>query len=168
VLIAAEILFVLILVAVLVMLSKVDGFSLKNRFRRAKLERCWGGKERRQHPRFSQSLEVAYSVIKKACLKNCGGNTLDVSEGGLRLILEEKLSLGSILNLRISIPGLGQPAEAIGEVVWTEDAKNTEDPSGKRLFYSGVKFSFMKDPPGRQFVDYLRSLAPRQEGSEIP
>ena len=153
-------LFILLLAAVLVTLFKIDGFSVKNSFRQARLEQYAGGKERRQHSRVTQCLQVVYSVMKKALPNTANGKTMDISEGGLKLLLDEKLPLGSFLNLKISLPGSAQPAEVSGSVVWTEDAPDIKDPSGKRFFYSGIKFTSIKDPSGKKFLDYVRSLIP--------
>ncbi len=162
-LIAVELIFILFLAAVLIMLFKTDGLSVKNRFRQAKLEKCWSGKNRRQHPRFAQSLAVLYSVVKRQGSGNAAGKTKDISEGGVRLILDEKLPIGASLNLKISLPDSTQPAEVGGDVVWTEDAPEIHEPSGKRFFYSGIKFSSINKPSGKYLIDYIRSIAPIHE-----
>lgn len=163
-LIFVELLIVSLLVSVLVMILKQDGFSVRNRFRKARADGCWGGKDRRQYPRFAESLQVDYSVATKAALKKLTGRTMDVSAGGIKMLLDEKLSPGSFLDLRILLPNPGHTVEMVGEVVWTEDAPDVEKDSGKRLFYSGIKFSSIKEPSSEYLNNHIRSISP---GSEI-
>jgi hypothetical protein len=163
VLIAVEILFILLLAGMLFMLFKNEGVSLKNGFRRAKIENCWSGTNRRQHPRFTHSMEVAYSIVKKNQSKNSHGKTVDISEGGIKLVLDEKLPPGTFVNLKIAIPSARGPAELSGEIMWTEDAPGITDPSNKRFFYSGVKFYSPKEPAGKPLIDFIHSLAPSVE-----
>ncbi|MDD5428854.1 MAG: PilZ domain-containing protein [Candidatus Omnitrophica bacterium] len=158
-----EILFIVLLASILLLIFKHDGFSTKNRFRRAKMEECWSGKERRRHPRFIQSLEISYSIAKKCLTDRLIGKTVDISEGGAKLFLDEKLPQGTSIILKILLPESNNVAEIAGDVVWTEDAPDVKEPSDKRFFYAGVRFSSMKEPFGKKFIDYIRSIAPSQE-----
>ena len=162
-LIAIELLFILLLAIVLFMLFKSEGLALKNKGPKAKIEECWRGDDRRQYPRFTESLGVAYSIVKNHTVKNATGKTINISEGGAKLLLDEKLPPKTFINLKISLSGSGGTAEAIGDVVWTEDAVDIKDPSGKRFFYSGIKFSSIKDPSGNKLINYVRSLTKGQK-----
>ena len=163
-LIVIELLFILFLALVLFMILKNEGLALKDKRHKAKIEGRWSGENRRQHPRFARSLGVVYSIVKNHAVKNNTGKTVNISEGGVKLLLDEKLPLNTSLNLKISIPGSGKTAEVIGDVVWTEDAVDIEDPSGKRFFYSGIQFSSTKDPSGNNLTDYICSLTKSQKG----
>ncbi|MDD5136793.1 MAG: PilZ domain-containing protein [Candidatus Omnitrophica bacterium] len=158
-----ELLFILLLAAVLYLIFKSDGLVIKSGLRRARVKECWDGKNRRQYPRFMESLEVAYCIVKKRVSGIASGKTVDISEGGAKLLLDEKLPLGTAINLKIALPDSQQQAELIGNVVWTEDASDIEDPTGKRFFYSGIKFSSTKDPSGKDFISFIRSRPPDQE-----
>ncbi len=157
-LIAIELLFIFFLAIVLFMIFKSEGLAAKGQLHQAIIEEYWSGKDRRKHPRFTKSLGVVYSIVKNQTIKNLTGKTVDISEGGVKLLLDEKLSLNTPINLKISISDSGETAEVTGNVVWTEDAVNVNDLSGKRLFYSGIKFSFTKDPSGRHLINRLCSL----------
>ncbi len=157
--IAIEFLFIFFLAAILFMVFKNDGFSEKNRARRAELEGCWAGKDRRQYPRFTKSLAITYSVVKNRIKKDDpDGKTVDISEGGVKLMLDEKLPPNTSLLIKIPIPEARQASEITGSVVWTEDAADVKESSGKRFFYSGVKFSTTKEPSGKYLIDYIRSI----------
>jgi len=156
-------LLIFLLAAILYMLFKVDGQAIRNVLRYAKIKECWDGVNRRHYPRFTRSLEVAYSIIKKRAAEIAGGKTVDISEGGVRLLLAEKLPLGACVTLKIALPGSLPEAEMLGNVVWTEDAADAADPTGKRFFYSGIKFSSTKDPASLNFINFIRSCSLDQE-----
>ena len=159
-LIAAEGLFILLLVVILLMVFRADGFSAKNRCHKASVKEYWAGKDRRQHPRFTQCLDVAYSVVKKNGPVSATGKTVDISEGGAKVLMDEKLPQGMRISLKISIPTARHIVEMVGDVMWTEDALNIQDPSGKRFFYSGIKFSTAKESSPNPLSSFIRSLAP--------
>jgi len=131
------------------------GSSKKNR-QKASLEEYWSGKDRRRHMRFNDKLEVSYAVIKKAKLKN-KGHTIDISEGGLKILIPEKLGKGDMVGFTIALPGNGKTANVEGEVIWSEEFKNA-DPSGRRMFYSGIRFLAIKEPSDAGLIKYIRSL----------
>ena len=162
-LIAVELLFVILLAIVLFMIFKNEGIALKNKLHKARVEGCWNGENRRQHPRAEKSLGVVYTVVKNHAIKNAPGKTVNISQGGIKLLLDEKLPPKTSLSLKISISDSGETAEVTGDVVWTEDATDIKDPSGKRFFYSGIKFSSPKDPSGNNLTDYICSLSKSQE-----
>lgn len=151
-----EALFIILLVVILVMLRRSERNVAKNTMPRARIEEWWDGKERRSHIRFRKALEVDYSIENNPRLNNrC--KTVDISEGGMKLLLEEKPAKGSILSLKVILPDIRKVAEVKGEVVWLEDVAQS-DQSGKRFFCSGIKFAEIKQPPGNPLLEYIRSL----------
>lgn len=149
--------FILLLSMILYLLYKNEFAVAKNGRHHAKIEEYWTGKERRKYTRFKKTLDVIYTVAKKPRLSN-NGHTIDISEGGMKLLLDEKLTKGIIMDLKISIPGSPQDAEVEGEVVWCEEASHDEA-SGKRHFCHGIKFLAIKEPSGKHLSDYIRSIS---------
>ncbi|MFA6142229.1 MAG: PilZ domain-containing protein [Candidatus Omnitrophota bacterium] len=153
-------LFLALLSVILYMLYKNDSIRIRNGHHHARLEEYWNGKERRVHERFRDSLDVIYTVIKSAQIKK-NGKTIDISEGGLKLLLDQKLSPNSILSLKVLLPDPKNEADLEGKVMWCEEDKN-KDASGKRFFYHGIKLTAIREPSGRNFTNYLHSIASRQ------
>ncbi len=147
--------FLILLALTLIMLWGHEKIANKRITPRAKVEECWKGEERREHPRFKKDIEVDYSIEKKPHLKN--GRTVDISKGGMRLLLDQKLEKGSIIDIKMAIPGTREIIEIEGEIVWTNDA-DIKDPSGRRFFHSGMKFIAVKKPHGSRLLEYLSSL----------
>lgn len=152
-----EILFIITLSMILFIIYRHESVLSKHVLPHASVEEYWSGKERRQHFRFKCELDVTYTVEVKPNLKS-RAKTVDISEGGMKLRLDDKLPSGSILDLKIALPNLKQPAEIEGEVVWSKEIDGS-DPSGKRYFYSGIKFRAMREPAENVLANYIRSLA---------
>lgn len=147
--------FLTLLSITLFMLWAHERIANKRIIPRAKVVECWTNEERRQHPRFEKDLEVEYSVEKKPHLKN--GKTLNISKGGMKLLLDEKLPQGAIVDLKVYIPEKRKTIEAEAQVIWTKDVEGV-DPSGKRFFHSGIKFIAIKEPSDTYFSEYINSL----------
>lgn len=151
-----ELLFIVLLVIVLIMLYRNERSSSRYSSPQARAEEYWSGKERRKHVRFKKILEVDYTVRKKPRLKN-DARTADISEGGMKIVLYEKLAKGTIMEIRIPLPGLNRMAVVEGEVMWSEEA-HEHPASTKRIFYSGIRFRALKDPSDSSLFTYIRSL----------
>ena len=147
--------FLILLSITLTMLWNHEKIVTKRVVPRAKIEECWYNEERRSHERFSKDLEVEYCVEKRPHIKH--GRTIDLSNIGMKLLLDEKLPKGAILGLKVRIPEKRRTIEVDAEVVWTKDAEK-KDPSGKRFFSSGLKFISIKEPVGVHLSEYLSSL----------
>lgn len=147
--------FLVLLSITLIMLWGRERIATKRMIPHANVEDCWDGEERRLHKRFNKNLEVEYSVEKRPHLKN--GSTIDLSKGGIKLLLDEKLPKGTMLGLKVYISEKRRTIEMDAEIVWTSDA-DKNDPSGKRFFFSGLKFIAIKEPTGVHLSEYLTDL----------
>ncbi len=60
-------------------------------------------------------------------------NSLNVSRGGLKVELEEEITVGALLQLGVELPNAEEPLYLVGEVRWcrpAEDAEDAEDAEG--------------------------------------
>ena len=147
--------FLALLSITLFMLWSHERITNKKIVPHAKIEECWTSEERREHSRFEEDLEVEYRVEKKP--RPYKGRTANISKGGMKLLMDEKLSIGTVLDLKIYIPKKKGTVEVGAQVVWTKDV-DEKDPSGKRLFHSGIKFIGIKEPSDTYFSEYISSL----------
>ena len=155
-LLISELLFIVLLSMILFMLYTNERAIARRLVPQAKAEEYWAGKERRQCVRFKKDLEVKYLVEKKPHLKNYG-KAADISNSGVKLLLDEKLAVGTILDLAITLPDLDKTIEVEGEVVWIEEAGIDGAASGKRRFHAGVRFLAVKGSSGAELTSYIRS-----------
>lgn len=155
-LVILELSFIVLLFMILGLLYRNEKILAKKASPHAKIEEYWNGMERRRYARFREILEAMYKIEKRPHLKT--GKTVDISEGGVKLLLDEKLAKGTIIDLQIAFPNSKKSAEVEGEVVWTSEYQEA-DASIKRLFHSGVKFLAINQPQGTNLIDYIRSLS---------
>jgi c-di-GMP-binding flagellar brake protein YcgR len=151
-----EILLLILLLSILGMLYKSGLFSIKNRLFRALVKEYWDGNERRKYIRFKKTVEITYIIVKNPDLNN-NGKTADISEGGMKLVVDKKLSKDDILEIRIALPGGNDTAIIEASVIWSEDAHDFKS-DDKRLFYAGIQFSSVKEPSGKSIADCMRPL----------
>ncbi len=154
-LLIVELLFIVLLSMILFMLYRNERIFSRKAIPQATIEEYWPGKERRQCVRFKKDLEVSYTIEKKTHLRN-NGKTVDLSESGMKLLLGEKLSKGTVLDLQIMLTNPRKIIEAEGEVVWSEEALAGKDHLGKRLFHTGLKFLGVKSAAGETLSDCIR------------
>lgn len=156
-LLLVEFLFILILSMMLFMVYRRDLISSKKNSHMASVEEFWAGKDRRKHVRFQKSLSVIYAMERYPHL-NSKCSTIDISEGGMKILIDQKLEKGAVMDLMVDLgDGAAHPAEVEGEIAWSEESKDP-DPSGKRMFYCGVKFLAIKEGRGKRLADYFSNL----------
>ena len=112
--------------------------------------------ERRRHGRFGvdecqatlyrDGLLTVFGVAKN----NRARAALDLSEGGVRFLIHERLPIGTKVRMIIQMEKYKDQIEASGEVRWCyQSAKNTED------FYAGVQFDDL-DPIQKRKIVLMR------------
>ena len=147
--------FLALLSITLFMLWAHERIANKKTTPHAIAEECWMNEERREHSRFKKGLEIDYRIKKKPHFKS--GKTVNISKGGMKLLLDEKLPEGTPMDIKLYIPEKNRVVEVEAEVVWTKDAEE-KNLSDKRFFHSGIKFIAIKEPSGLHLSDYICSL----------
>jgi c-di-GMP-binding flagellar brake protein YcgR len=112
--------------------------------------------EKRIHPRVSVKIPVKYRVIEdqkeidsvfERRKKEQTTKTMDVSLGGLYIVADTVLNIGSILRLDISIPAKAAIISAFAEVVWANETGG------------GLHFLAMKEEDVDALKNYLGSVS---------
>ena len=114
--------------------------------------------DRRQFKRFT--LQPMYSPVAVVIAEPGGqdgtmieldGHAYDISEGGLRLELDEPIGIGTVADVRVQLPGMSDAVRATGVVVWENDS--LDDPGPRRM---AVRFQeFLEDEDHARLVQYL-------------
>ncbi|MEA3329075.1 MAG: PilZ domain-containing protein [Candidatus Omnitrophota bacterium] len=98
--------------------------------------------ERRKFVRLDASIKISYRVLKKSELPS-RVLSRDISGGGIKFPVEEKLKKGAGLDLEIEIPDGQEPIKALGQVVWIKKSTFRRS-KGMNYFEIGVKFVEIK------------------------
>lgn len=98
--------------------------------------------EKRKYQRVRDGVKIIHKVmgVKGECLTA----VLDMSAGGFRLPIKNKLALGSILELNIYLPDEKEPFFGLARVVWqksgiTKSEKGDYYETGLELIRVGLK-----------------------------
>ncbi|HVZ81260.1 MAG TPA: PilZ domain-containing protein [bacterium] len=113
--------------------------------------------EKRVHPRVSVKIPVKFRVIEdqkeietvfERRKKEQTTQTMDVSLGGLYIVADQLLNVGSILRLDISVPEKSRLVSAFAEVVWSNETGG------------GLHFLAMKE----EDVEFLKGYLAKSTG----
>ena len=108
--------------------------------------------EKRVHPRVSVKIPVKFRVIEdqkeletvfERRKKEQTTRTMDMSLGGLYIVADSVLNIGSILRLDISLPERTSLISAFAEVVWSNETG------------AGLHFLAMKEDDVENLKNYL-------------
>ncbi|MCM8793756.1 MAG: PilZ domain-containing protein [Candidatus Omnitrophica bacterium] len=115
----------------------------------------WNGRERRRFQRFKTNLPIKYEVSDKF-KPHQEVPTRDISQGGLGLILYEKLKPGTALRIWIELPGKKEKLFVLGNIAWQKEV--TPEGESKRVFYAGVCFTAVDSLSQLHLLNFINSL----------
>ena len=105
----------------------------------------------RRSPRVPIDVRVNYDF-------NAIAHSKDISDGGICLITEQPLAEGKMIALVFQLPGVAQPIESVGKVMWSRKAT-------EHLHESGVSFWDIKE---KEHFEIKRFLANEELRTEPP
>lgn len=110
------------------------------------------GAERRIHYRMPTQLDVFFRTLTAS--DKTGGKTINVSAGGLLLVVEKQVNLGTFLELRFeNISDDQKPIFAVGKVVRVDEIKK----EGKTYYGLGIRFTNIKENDRSRIIEIVRS-----------
>ena len=104
--------------------------------------------DKRKFPRLSFDVELKYEILNLSPPATQKSRVKNISAGGLCLMLFEKVKVGTILRIELSLPTKDEPIVAKGKVVWIE-----------KFEIISVKFTSTTYDCGIEFVD----ISPRDQ-----
>ena len=157
-LLIAEVVIVVVLITALVTLIIEENKIKKSKVPRGIVKEYWNGQEKRQSKRINASFIVRYSVKKKPHIK-LNGRIKDVSSGGMRLLVNEKLAVGTLLLVEFDLPDNIDTIGAVGKVIWADGKFTERDEVGRRIFQTGIQFVNMEHGHKNKLVTYIEKIA---------
>jgi len=153
-----QITIICVMIGVLACLYLEELQDMRYKGPRAKVEEVWLGPEKRKHKRVTVDMDVGYSLPPNAGRKGATKTfTEDISMGGAKVFLEEKLDRGMALMLQLKVPNLNKPIVTNAEVAWVDNNPRTL-PSGKRSYATGVMFTRLKPTDKKELSKFIDGL----------
>lgn|SRR3989338_3186698 len=111
--------------------------------------------ERRKFIRLNISVDVDYYVISNEQDKH-PTHSVNISTGGICIIAHEKLDVGTLLKLVITIPEIPPTVHATGRVAWVKSFTiATEE---KTKYDVGIEFTEISEEDRKKVKRYVFSL----------
>ena len=145
---------VFIAALILWVVLREDRLSARGKVPLGRLRKLWVRNERRIAPRYRLDWEVRYRRPEKA--PDQKAKTRDVSQTGACLIVEERLSPGSALELEFVLPNQSQPIWFLGEVVWQKELSQSASQGNNRIFYVGIQFKNLNPQIEKELTQALK------------
>ncbi|MCM8798513.1 MAG: PilZ domain-containing protein [Candidatus Omnitrophica bacterium] len=150
-------LYLLLLLSLIILLLILQQSHLRKKetFSSGKAIAVWSGKERRRFRRFKIDFSIKYEVSDKLKTHQ-EAPTRDISQGGLGLILYEKLKPGTPLRIWIDLPQNKGKLFVLGNVAWEKEV--TREGDERRIFYVGVCFTAVDHLTQINLFNFISSL----------
>ena len=94
--------------------------------------------ERRRFVRLGARVDVAYTMLPSGTVQHAPAS--DLGSGGLCFVTEQPLPPGTQLQVAVTLPGRGQPVNAIAEVAWNEPQELIGKTARRRSAANGARY----------------------------
>lgn len=140
---------VFVAAAILLIVLREDRLAAQGKVPLGRLRRFWLGSDRRRAPRYRVDWPIRYQRLPPAGMNHA--KSRDLSMTGVALVAPERLEIGSVIQIELTLPGQTRPWAAAAEVRWTREIPSQE----KRLFALGVQFQGLDPEKERQLAAVL-------------
>ncbi|MFH1458715.1 MAG: PilZ domain-containing protein [Candidatus Omnitrophota bacterium] len=110
--------------------------------------------EKREFPRADIICKISTVYAERLLVFNT--HTENVAQGGIRVILDQKLNIPTPVDLDLFLSESQKPMRCKGEVVWAKELK--PDGVHPRLFDTGIKFTEMSEQNKEAINQLVNSL----------
>lgn len=126
----------------LAVMIREDRLTARGKIPMGRLRRLWFRTERRRAPRYRVNWGIRYSRQEGRGPARQEGSTRDVSQTGAGLTVQEKLPVGSFLDMELALPESSSSLCVRAEVMWTKEMPLPEPspPEEGRTFFVGIRF----------------------------
>lgn len=107
-------------------------------------------KDRRKYLRIPESSQISYEVLSTSKIRDFV--TKDISQGGIRFLVNEFIPNNSLLKIRVTLEKIHFCFEALVKMVWIN-----EDPRSER-FEVGVEFINISEEAQQHLIDYINAI----------
>ncbi len=129
-----------------------------------RLRRLWMKSDRRRAPRYRVDWPIRYLRLGEPP-PSLPAKTRDVSSTGVGLVVTERLTAGSQIELSLTFPGETSPLKVIGQVAWSREVSSSVDSQvsylqDTRLFFVGLRFQGLDPQIQQRLIETLGGKRP--------
>lgn len=97
---------------------------------------------------------INYKILDKIEPPDIVTQSKNISEGGICIILLEKVINGAVLDLTFTLLGSDEPVRTMGRVAWISEFI-VGDPRTGRAYEAGVEFIDISDDDRKKISEYV-------------
>jgi c-di-GMP-binding flagellar brake protein YcgR len=112
--------------------------------------------ERRQYPRVNTTMSIQYRGIRQAGDSVIGAIARDISSGGIRVLVNEFISVFTRLIVEICIPSTSESIRVVSKVAWIQ-----KRPHGEQ-YEVGIQFMDMAEEDRSNIAEFVERSIPKQ------
>lgn len=112
--------------------------------------------ERRKHARFDATLKITWGKTGKQPINNTAFSK-NISEGGICIIVDEKIDAGEILNLKIGLTSQGI-IQIQGKIDWVNGFPMIKGEKYKEKYATGIEFINVSPVKQKQIKQFISTL----------
>lgn len=111
--------------------------------------------ERRQYPRVNTTMSIQYRGMRQASDSVMGAIARDISSGGIRVLVNEFISVFTRLVVEVYIPSTSEAVKVVSKVAWIQ-----KRPHGEQ-YEIGMQFLDMAEEDRRNISEFVERSIPR-------
>ena len=116
-------------------------------------------KENRKFIRLQAPIEVIYKLIKKNKRQKSSNSLVkNISGGGIKIMANEELRNGDLLDLQIQVPHLEESIHAVGEVAWFKHSRVKDRERDREIKEAGVRFRDIDPKDLHRILEYVHTI----------
>jgi len=119
--------------------------------------------EKRKFPRVNITCKISVTFADRLLVFNT--HTENISAAGIRIILQEKLNISTMLDIELFLLGKEIPIRSKGRVVWADEIT----PVGirHRLFDTGIEFIEINDYNREEIIKFVADLLAQERRDKV-
>lgn len=118
--------------------------------------------EKRESPRVNILCKI--SCIFGERLLVLDSHTENISVTGMRVILEERLSISTVVEIELFLLNMGKPLKCKGQIIWTTEINPIE--TKPRLFDTGIKFIEIDNSSQEEIKKFVTASISKMRGDK--
>ncbi len=118
--------------------------------------------EKRKFPRVNIPCKISCVFGERLLVFN--NHTENLSATGMRVILEEKLSISTIVDIELLLLDREKHLKCKGQIVWTKEINPPE--TEPRIFDIGIKFIEINDSSQEELKKFVNALISKAHGDK--
>ena len=146
---------VVLAASILAVVLREERLAARGKVPMGRLRHLWFRNNRRRAPRYRVNWPIRYARVKGQAA--APARAWDASQSGARLAVTEKLPVGSLLLLELTLPHHASPISVTGEVVWLKEVPAAGSSGEPRFFLIGIHFRNLNPAAGEAISKALGS-----------